>query len=342
MQFNGEFGCSKCLEPGVTFKTSTCGHTHVYPYNLEHPTGHGPRRSNDTYRDDATEALESGSVVHGVKGPSWLMKLTHYDIIKGTTIDYMHRVLLGVMKLLMSLWFGSTHNQKGYYIGRKIALVDKRLSEINPPSIITRRPRKLSEHFKYYKASKYHSFLLYYSLPVLHDVLPQDYWNHYALLVIFIHTLLRQSVSNDQLLYCEQIIKQFCSQFEGLYGRRYMTTNVHLLLHLTECVRELGPLWVYSCFHFESQNGILKSLVHGTQHVEKQIMSSFSYQKNLPAIPNELITESNIYFDVLEQLYYSHHRHIPKQNRVKIDDNIYLLGKPVKGTLSELEINIMQ
>ena len=56
-----------------------------------------------------------------------------------------------------------------------------------------------------------------------------------------------------------------------------MTANVHLLLHLTECVRELGPLWVYSCFHFESQNGILKSLVHGTQHVEKQIISSFSY-----------------------------------------------------------------
>ena len=43
MQFNGEFWCSKCLEPGVTFATSACRHTHVYPYNLEYITGHGPR-----------------------------------------------------------------------------------------------------------------------------------------------------------------------------------------------------------------------------------------------------------------------------------------------------------
>ena len=155
------------------------------------------------------------------------------------------------------------------------------------------------------------------------------------------HNLLQQSISNDQLLYCEQTIKLFCRQFEGLYGRRYMTANIHLLLHLTECVRELGPLWVYSCFHFESQNGILKSLVHGTQHVEKQIMSSFSYQKNLPAIAKELIPETNIYFEVFEHLYHSYHCHIPKQNCIKINDNVYLLGKPDNSSLSEIEMSVM-
>ena len=267
------------------------------------------------------------------------MKLSHYDIIRGTTIDYMHCVLLGVMKLLMSLWFGTTHNSQRYYIGRKIVLIDKRLAEINPPSIITRKPRKLSEHFKYYKASEYRSFLLYYSLPILSDILIEDYWNHYALLVISIHNLLQTSISENQLLCCEQMITKFCSQFEDLYGRRYMTANIHGLLHLTDCVKELGPLWVYSCFHFESQNGVLKSLVHGTQQVEKQIISSFSYQKNLPAAAEELIPEASAYTEAFEQLHSCHHH--PKQNCSKVGEHVYVLGKPIKSRLTDLEITTM-
>ena len=119
IQFNGEYGCSKCLEPGITFTTSAHVHTHVYPYNSEYPTGHGPKRSKDAHHEDAIKALEDGLVVHGVKGSSWLMKLTHYDTIRGTTVDYMHCALLGVMKVLMSLWFGKGHNHQRYYIGRK-------------------------------------------------------------------------------------------------------------------------------------------------------------------------------------------------------------------------------
>lgn len=51
-----------------------------------------------------------------------------------------------------------------------------------------------------------------------------------------------------------------------------MSINVHLLLHLPDAVKELGPLWVYSCFHFEGQNGILKNLIHGTQKVDIQLI----------------------------------------------------------------------
>lgn len=54
-----------------------------------------------------TEALQKKSTVNGVKGTSWLMKLSYYDIIKGTAVDHMHCVLLGVTKLLLSLWFGT-------------------------------------------------------------------------------------------------------------------------------------------------------------------------------------------------------------------------------------------
>ena len=50
-----------------------------------------------------------------------------------------------------------------------------------------------------------------------------------------------------------------------------MTMNVHLLLHLSDTVKRLGPLWGHSCFPFESLNGYLLTLFHGTTHVDKQV-----------------------------------------------------------------------
>ncbi len=50
-----------------------------------------------------------------------------------------------------------------------------------------------------------------------------------------------------------------------------MSSNVHSLLHLPDCVRHLGPLWAHSCFPFENANGNMLKLFHGSQGVDKQV-----------------------------------------------------------------------
>ena len=47
--------------------------------------------------------------------------------------------------------------------------------------------------------------------------------------------------------------------------------NVHMLRHVAQTVRNWGPLWCYSCFPYESLNGHLKSMVHGTRDMTKQV-----------------------------------------------------------------------
>lgn len=59
--------------------------------------------------------------------------------------------------------------------------------------------------------------------------------------------------------------------FVLISGEQHMTINIHSLLHLAECVRNLGPLWASSCFPFESANGEVLTLFHGSQGVEKQV-----------------------------------------------------------------------
>ena len=57
----------------------------------------------------------------------------------------MHCVLLGVTKGLINLWFHKADRSRPYYIGQNISLVDKRLSDIQPPRELSRRPGLISK-----------------------------------------------------------------------------------------------------------------------------------------------------------------------------------------------------
>jgi len=115
-----------------------------------------------------------------------------------------------------------------------------------------------------------------------------------------------------------------------------MSANVQLLLHLPNTVRQLGPLRVYSCFYFEGQNGVLKKLVHGTQHIDKQIISSFSYFKNLSVAVDKFFSEqTGSHFDALKHLDLSYRHKIPS-NSTSIASNVYALGKPLVGDTDSL------
>lgn len=54
-------------------------------------------------------------------------------------------------------------------------------------------------------------------------------------------------------------------------GANSATMKVHLMYHVTECVRNWGPIWAYSCFSFESQNRVIKTLFHGTRQMNFQV-----------------------------------------------------------------------
>ena len=84
-----------------------------------------------------------------MKGPSWLFSLKSLNFIKGAAPDYMHCTLIGVSKLLLSLWMekcrGSPHD-----IRKEIDTIDSRIAQAQVPSEIRRKPRGVSEvkHWK--------------------------------------------------------------------------------------------------------------------------------------------------------------------------------------------------
>lgn len=107
-------------------------------------------------------------------------------------------------------------------------------------------------------------------IPLLFGILTDDFFQHYMLLVEAIYLSSRESVSPAMLNKSTALLTYFVSMYEVYYGERHMSANLHQLLHLPEVVRDLGPLWVYSCFSFEDVNGQLVKLFHGTQHPQIQ------------------------------------------------------------------------
>ena len=87
VQYNRFYGCPYCLEEGKTCKTSTRGHIHVYPFNVNEPEGHATERTNNDTMNHAKsaneETLRTGkqSSVCGLKGLTWAMYFPGFDIV---------------------------------------------------------------------------------------------------------------------------------------------------------------------------------------------------------------------------------------------------------------------
>ncbi|XP_019627756.1 PREDICTED: uncharacterized protein LOC109472429 [Branchiostoma belcheri] len=237
-QHNGKCGCPKCKQPGTHI-----GHKQQWPYQVHDPKG--PRRTHEETKAHAAAASDTGKDVCGIKNPSsWLTAVPHFDIVEGMAIDYMHGALLGVAKRMISYWFSetSTNKHKDWYCGNSKHEIDYMLENIKPPMEIHRRPRSITGHLQHWKASKFRAWLLYYSLPIMVHFLDPKYYEHYALFVMAQHILLQQSITEDDVDRAEQLLLQFVSQFESLYGVQEVVCNVHSLVHYADNVRELGPL----------------------------------------------------------------------------------------------------
>ncbi|KAL1436747.1 hypothetical protein MTO96_049390 [Rhipicephalus appendiculatus] len=153
---------------------------------------------------DAPARAAVGNMVqfNGLFGCPWCYSCAEHHEVSGYTVDYMHCVLLGVTKCFTDCWLDSTNSQEPFYIGRPttVAKIDERLMGIKPPHCFTRFPRSLKERC-HWKASEWRSWLLFYAVPCCLGILPHRYINHFMLLVEGIFMLLREELTESQLLH---------------------------------------------------------------------------------------------------------------------------------------------
>ena len=69
-----------------------------------------------------------------------------------------------------------------------------------------------------YLAHELRTWLLYYSLPTLREILPNDYLVHHVALVAGLYRLLKDCVDDVDLSEATVCLNYYCSVFSDLYG----------------------------------------------------------------------------------------------------------------------------
>ncbi|EFN84418.1 hypothetical protein EAI_10745, partial [Harpegnathos saltator] len=204
------------------------------------------------------------------KDCSILCDIPEFDIINNLHVEWMHCVALGVCRQFIKMWFDSSFYEKHFYLGNQIYYVNKLLCSYKPSLKVSRTPRKISD-YKHWKAHKFVIFLLFYSIPIFKEMFPRKLLHHWSLLVDAISILLKTFILCSEILYVEKYIVEFVKNVEVLYGKEFMSFNVHLLLHLSRSVLIWGPLWAHSSFCYEDFNQELKNYVKSSHGVARQI-----------------------------------------------------------------------
>lgn len=70
-------------------------------------------------------------------------------------------------------------------------------------------------------------------------------------LCIAIRILSTNNISEEYIDHAKSLIHNFVALFAHIYGRSYMSHNVHIILHLADDVKIFGPLNNFSAFPFE-------------------------------------------------------------------------------------------
>ncbi|XP_040070774.1 uncharacterized protein LOC120843452 [Ixodes scapularis] len=236
-------------------------------------------RTEASMLSDMTSAAATSHAVNGFKGPSPLINVPGFDIVWSFRPDYMHCVLLGVVRQVTEIWFSNVGED--HYIGapRTLAVVDQRLQGQRPHLCFNRPPRSIKLR-KYWKASEWEAWLLYYCLPCLRDILPEELLEHFALLVSGLYLLLQNHVTLEDVDTSTTKITKFVVLMQYHFGEAQMTSNVHTLLHLPKSVLLHGPLWSLSCFEFENNMGHLLKLVSSSNGIPFQILSRILLRNN--------------------------------------------------------------
>lgn len=280
--FNGAFGCATCEEEGTVVRHGN-GHARCYPYTIaENRPGF---RNSDNLKYVKGPMATPQQRIKGVCGISGLSVMPWFDLVEGIVPDYMHGVLMGVTKTLLSFWFAPSNVGKQYFMGTHIGAISERLQNISPPDYVERLPRDIEKHYANFKATELQTWLLFYALPCMKGFLPEKYFAHLCLFSEGIYLLLGDRIERDDLDRAEMLLEKFYEQFSDLYNKGSCGLNVHNVgVHLVQFVRLWGPLWAWSCFVFEDANADLLQNVHGTGDVSKQCIRNKEHHLQLRSV----------------------------------------------------------
>lgn len=186
---------------------------------------------------------------------SEMLRLPYFNPIRHLIVDPMHCLFLGIAKwIVKKLWIDGGKLSKS-----DLKLMENRAKQIKLPADMGRIPYKIStgDGFSGFTADQWKSFILIYAIPLMWDLLVTSDRNILANFVKACSLLTCRIINIDMLSQAHDRLLQVALLIEENYGQEFITPNIHLSLHITDCCEDYGPLYSFWCYSFERMNGLL-------------------------------------------------------------------------------------
>jgi ssDNA-binding Zn-finger/Zn-ribbon topoisomerase 1 len=205
-------------------------------------------------------------------GVRWseLLRLPYFDPIRFAVVDPMHCLFLGIARwIVKQLWIDG-----GVLKSDNLEDIQEKMNEFKVPSDLGRIPGKVhcGEGFANFTADQWRNFFTIYATVTLWKHLSENdrkILNHF---VRVCSILVSRIVKVDFIREAHNRLIEIVRLIEQCYGRDKVTPNLHLSLHLCECLYDYGPLYAFWCFSFERMNGVLGSLPNSHRTIEAELM----------------------------------------------------------------------
>ncbi|XP_077996898.1 uncharacterized protein LOC144450190 isoform X2 [Glandiceps talaboti] len=265
-------GCSKCLR----IFERTDGFGSKADYSGFNPEEWEPRSNEDHKRfaeiaKKAKTKTERDKVEkqYGARFSS-LFRLPYYDAIRFCLVDPMHNLLLGTAKHVLKVW-----KKKSIITDEDFEKIQKRVDDLKVPSDIGRIPSKIGSGFASFTADQWKNWTCVYSLFALDSIVTGEHLDCWKAFVHACRIICNRTISKKMVHTAHTYLRLFCKKFEKLYGPESCTPNLHLHMHLKDCLLDYGPVYSFWLFSCERYNGIMGGFPTNNHSIEIQLMRKF-------------------------------------------------------------------
>ena len=239
----GHYACERCTVKGI--------HDRVHYGGVRYFENNSSERTNDGFR-----AL----VDRNHHRESCPLNVIDMDLVRDFPLDYMHLVLLGVVRRVIKMWFPDAKQKKHECFNvhairaGKIEVAINRIVRCgkSSPCEFQRRPRSFAD-LNYFKATEFRCIVLYLFPFVFFRLFVNPFvYDHFCLLVVSMRILCNENSQRSSVEFARRCLRKFVEDSEDIYGKSFYVYNVHCLLHLADDYERFGNLDSISCFPFES------------------------------------------------------------------------------------------
>jgi len=269
--------CTRCVIEGEYLNNRVC-----FPYN----TNLSLKRTHTSYKNMTYDGHHISSDI------SKLSDVPRLDMVLLFLLDYLHLVCLGVVKKLIQLWLHKGPINVRLH-SRQILKLSKRLIHLKNqiPCDFSRKPRAIQDVGRW-KGTEFRQFLIYTGPVILENTLSEDCYNNFMALNISMVILLFPNYGEH---YAHTLLDYFMKSFGQLYGKHFISHNIHGMLHLADDYERYKVLDNCSSFPFENVMKNLKSMVRKHDKPLQQVVRWYGEQLDIEVDSNlSLSTKSSL------------------------------------------------